>query len=82
MPPEGAGLPISPTQCRMARAGVVMSVRELARMADVSGLVVTRFENGNTDCPANVVGRFKHVLEERGAIFLNDQGQSGVVIAE
>ena len=66
--------PISPAQCRMARAGVVMSVRELARLADVSGLTVTRFENGNADCPSEIVLRFRRILESRGARFLPGPG--------
>ncbi|QKV17240.1 transcriptional regulator [Oricola thermophila] len=76
--PDGGGHPITPAQCRMARAGVVMSVRELARLAEVSGLAVTRFENGNTDCPTEIVHRFKQVLEARGARFL--PGGDGVKI--
>ena len=68
---------ISPAQCRMARAGIVMSVRDLARLADVSGLAVTRFENGNTDCPEIIVRR---ILESRGARFVSGPKGEGVKI--
>ena len=74
--------PITPVQCRMARAGIAMSVRELARLAEVSGLTVTRFENGNMDCSADIVGRFKYVLEKRGARFLSDGDRVGVMTLE
>ena len=72
--------PITPAQCRMARAGVVMSVRDLARLADVSGLSVTRFENGNTDCPEIIVRRFRRILESRGARFVSGPKDEGVKI--
>lgn len=72
--------PITPAQCRMARAGIVMSVRDLARLADVSGLAVTRFENGNTDCPEIIVRRFRRILESRGARFVSGPKGEGVKI--
>ncbi|MCK5750413.1 MAG: hypothetical protein KAH44_29620 [Oricola sp.] len=71
---------ITPAQCRMARAGIVMSVRDLARLADVSGLAVTRFENGNTDCPETIVRRFRRILESRGARFVSGPKGEGVKI--
>jgi len=79
-PLDEDGLPISPAQCRMARAGLVMSVRELARLAGVSGLTVTRFENGNVCCPLELVARFRRVLEAKGARFLS--GEDGVKIED
>lgn len=76
------GEAISPVQCRMARAGLVMSVRELARLAEVSGLTVTRFENGNEACPAEMVLRFRRILESRGARFVPKPGGDGVLIGD
>ena len=79
--PTGAdGMPISPAQCRMARAGVIMSVRELARLAEVSALSVTRFENGNMSCPMEMVQRFKRILESRGAQFFAGPQGGGVKV--
>ena len=72
---------LSPTQCRMARAGLGLSVRELAKQAKVSGLTVTRFENGNVACPDEVVHALKQVLESSGAEFIRENGRgSGVRI--
>ena len=73
---------ITPAQCRMARAGIVMSVRELARLADVSGLEVTRFENGNAGTLSAVVRRFRIILESRGVRFLDGADGGGVEISE
>ena len=75
-------LPITPAQCRMARAGVEVSVRELAGLSEASGLTVTRFENGNGSCPAETVLRLKLVLESRGARFLSNPVGLGVMIAD
>jgi len=77
---RGTGI-ISPMQCRMARAGLGLSIREFARFAGVSGLNVTRFENGNTSCPEDVLRTFRHVLEGLGAKFTRDSdGNAGVFI--
>ena len=73
---------ITPAQCRMARAGIVMSVRELARLADVSGLEVTRFENGNEGALPEIVRRFRLILESRGVRFLDGSEGGGVEITE
>lgn len=80
LPGEDEASTITPAQCRMARAGIVMSVRDLARLADVSGLAVTRFENGNTDCPDIIVRRFRRILESRGARFVSGPRGEGVKI--
>lgn len=79
---EAGSPPITPVQCRMARAGIAMSVRELARLSEVSGLTVTRFENGNIDCPVDIVGRFKYVLEKHGARFFADGDRVGVMTSD
>ena len=65
---------LSPSQCRMARVGLGLSVRELARQAKVSGLTVTRLENGNVSCPDEVLDALKQVLEANGAEFINENG--------
>jgi Transcriptional regulators len=67
----------------MARAGLRVSVRELARLTGVSGLTVTRFENGNASCPDETVLIFRRILEEMGAEFTQaPQGKLGVTIAK
>jgi DNA-binding transcriptional regulator YiaG len=75
-------LPITPAQCRMARAGVQMSVRELAHLAEVSGITVTRFENGDVTCPVETILGLMMVLEARGARFLSNSAGIGVMIVD
>lgn len=70
---------LSPSQCRMARAGLGLSVRELAKQAKVSGLTVTRFENGNVSCPDEVLDALKQVLESNGAEFISENGRGPAV---
>ncbi len=66
----------------MARAGLGLSVREFAKLAGVSGLTVTRFENGNTSCPEDVVRTFRSVFEGLGVTFISDvSGQLGVCLS-
>lgn len=65
---------ISPSQCRMARAGLSLSVRDLARLAQVSGLTVTRFENGSVSCPDEAIDALRRTLESGGAEFIDENG--------
>ncbi|MCB1468190.1 MAG: MarR family transcriptional regulator [Rhizobiaceae bacterium] len=65
---------ISPSQCRMARAGLDLSVRDLARLAQVSGLTVTRFENGS-GCSDEVIDTLTRILEAAGVEFIEENGE-------
>ena len=39
---------LTPIQCRMARAALLLGVRDLAAKAGLSAMTVTRFENGHS----------------------------------
>lgn len=63
---------VNGTQVRMARAGLRLRVRELARRAGVSPNTVTRIEadfGGN----ASTLSAVRRALEEAGAVFLADE---------
>jgi transcriptional regulator with XRE-family HTH domain len=60
---------MTPEQCRMARAGLSMSARELADAARVSVSTITRFEAGQT-VPGMTVGLFQKALERQGVDFV------------
>ena len=58
-----------PAQCKMARAALGLSVRELAELADLSADTVTRFEAGEAVKP-RTVGAIQQALEAAGVEFL------------
>ena len=62
---------VTPEQCRMARAGLGLGIRELAESARVSVGTVTRFEAGQS-VPDMTVGLFRKALERAGVEFVSD----------
>ena len=68
---------VTPEQCRMARAGLSLGVRELAESARVSVGTVSRFESGQ-GVPDMTVGLFQKALERAGAEFVSEGGDVGV----
>jgi len=68
---------VTPEQCRMARAGLSLGVRELAESARVSVGTVSRFESGQ-GVPEMTVGLFQKALERAGAEFVSEGGDVGV----
>jgi hypothetical protein len=68
---------VTPEQCRMARAGLEIGVRELAESARVSIGTVSRFEAGQ-GVPEMTVGLFQKALERAGVEFVADGGDVGV----
>ena len=60
---------LTPAQCKMARAGLGMSVRELADKAKVSTNTVSRLEAGE-DLKPRTVEAIQRALEATGVEFL------------
>lgn len=60
---------MTPEQCRMARAGLSISARELADTSRVSVSTITRFEAGQT-VPPMTVALFQKALERQGVEFV------------
>src|SRR5207302_8840056 len=65
---------ITPEQCRMARAALGLGVRDLADMASVSAMTVTRFENRRSQGAPDTVQKLRRVLESAGVIFIEQNG--------
>jgi transcriptional regulator with XRE-family HTH domain len=65
---------ISSTQCRMARAALQLGVRELATLAQVSAMTVTRFENGHSSGAPETLGAIQRALETAGVEFIPENG--------
>lgn len=65
---------MTPEQCRMARAGLGMSVRDLADRAQVSTNTISRLEAGEELKPRTVEA-IQRALEEAGVIFVAENGE-------
>jgi transcriptional regulator with XRE-family HTH domain len=68
---------ITPSQCRMARAALELGVRDLAKLAGVSSMTVTRFENGRSQGSPETLEKLQRALEAAGVEFINGD-QPGV----
>lgn len=67
---------ISAAQCRMARAALGLSLRELAKVAGVSVNTLSRVESdGNVT--SRTLAKVQHILAEQGVVFRRD-GSVGV----
>lgn len=61
-------------QCRMARAALGLSVRELAKLADVSPNTITRLERGEV-LHRRTARVIRSVLENQGIEFIAEAEQ-------
>ncbi|WP_246725587.1 helix-turn-helix transcriptional regulator [Beijerinckia sp. L45] len=68
---------MTPEQCRMARAGLSISTRDLADTARVSVSTITRFESGQS-IPSMTVGLFQKALERQGVDFVTNGANVGI----
>jgi transcriptional regulator with XRE-family HTH domain len=62
------------SQCRMARAALKISVRELGEMAGVAANTVSRFETGKSRGYADTVAKIQKALEAAGVEFIDENG--------
>ena len=67
---------MTPLQCRMARAGLGLGVRELADKAQVSTNTITRMERGDALQPRTVEA-IRSALETEGVVFIDQGAYSG-----
>ena len=64
---------MTPAQCKMARAGLGLGVRDLAKLADVSTNTVTRLERGE-DLYPRTIEAIRTALETAGVEFIAENG--------
>ncbi|WP_205666071.1 helix-turn-helix domain-containing protein [Aquabacter cavernae] len=64
---------MTPEQCKMARAGLGLSVRQLAEKARVSTNTISRLEAGEELKPRTVEA-IQRALEEAGVEFIAENG--------
>jgi transcriptional regulator with XRE-family HTH domain len=55
----------------MARAALRLSVRDLAKIADVSAMTVTRLENARSGGYAETLRKIQEALEKAGVEFMD-----------
>ena len=58
---------ITPSQCRAARAALHIGLRDLAALADMSAMTISRFENGHASVTPEAVRNIRTALERNGA---------------
>ena len=68
-----SGEAMTPEQCKMARAGLGLGVRELAERASVSTNTIARLEKGETLQPRTVYA-IRTALESAGVEFIAENG--------
>lgn len=61
---------MTPLQCRLCRAGLNLSARDLAELAGVNVNTVVRFEAGNLPVRDQTVLALQAALESRGCTLL------------
>lgn len=65
---------LNPAQCRMARAALQIGVRQLAELASLSAMTVTRFENGHSAGNTETLTALRRALEAAGVEFIPENG--------
>jgi transcriptional regulator with XRE-family HTH domain len=59
----------------MARAALGLGVRDLAALAQVAAMTVTRFENGHSQGHPETLSAIRRALEKAGVIFVEENGE-------
>jgi ribosome-binding protein aMBF1 (putative translation factor) len=59
-------LPITPIQCKMARAALGWSTKDLSERAHVAGDIVVRFENGRHEPNPDIMLAIRNAFEAAG----------------
>lgn len=70
---------MTPTQCKMARAGLGWSAADLGAKAGLARETVARYEGGSTIAQSTIEA-MRAALEAAGADFLQISGKVGVAV--
>lgn len=75
LPRREGGVPVlTPIQSRMARAALLLGVRDLAEKSGMSAMTVTRFENGHSGGSSETQAALKSAFEAAGVEFIAENG--------
>jgi transcriptional regulator with XRE-family HTH domain len=58
----------------MARAALQLGVRDLAKLANVSAMTITRFENEQSGGQAATLRKLQSAFETAGVVFITENG--------
>lgn len=72
-------MPISPAQCRAARALIELEQAALATAANVSRNTIVDFEKGRRSPNANNLIAIQRALEAGGVVFVDENGEGAGV---
>jgi transcriptional regulator with XRE-family HTH domain len=62
------------TQCRMARAALEWSLKDLAERSQVNHVTINRFEKGQAESNPSTLAALARALEAAGIEFIADNG--------
>ncbi len=65
---------ITSDQLRMARAALRLGVREVAELAQVAPMTISRIENGQSSGQGETLARIRRALEKAGVDFIAENG--------
>lgn len=65
---------ITGDQIRMARAALRLGVRELAELAGVAPMTISRLENGQSGGQGDTLRKIESALTSAGVIFIDQNG--------
>jgi transcriptional regulator with XRE-family HTH domain len=82
-PSTGMNTVITGAQIRMARAALKLGVRELAEVAGVAPMTISRLENGQSGGHGDTLAKIQKALENSGILFIAENGAGpGVRLAK
>jgi transcriptional regulator with XRE-family HTH domain len=65
---------ITGDQLRMARAALKLGVREVAELAEVAPMTISRIENGQSSGQGETLAKIRRALERAGVEFIAENG--------
>jgi transcriptional regulator with XRE-family HTH domain len=65
---------LTKTQCRMARAALDWTLRELAARSQVNHVTINRFEKGQAESNPSTLAALRRAFEAAGAEFIAENG--------
>ncbi len=68
---------MTPLQLKLARTALNLSIRDLAKIADVAPSTIMRFESGTGGTQRRTLDHIQGVLEERGVMFIDADNTGG-----
>jgi transcriptional regulator with XRE-family HTH domain len=65
---------VAGSQIRMARAALQLGVREVAELAGVAPMTISRIETGKSSGQGDTLAKIRRALEKAGVEFIDEDG--------